>query len=150
MGRVVHAARGLAHRVRSASRVGAVRQARQHRGQAHVVASFQVVSLGKRDPQVSTAIVHRQQGNRVGERLVIGHRVALDGVSESIHPGSGCDRRGQVYRERGVDQCHPGGDVRGAADVELDLSVGVGDHRPEGDLAPGSSRGRNRDQRRDA
>src|SRR5207302_5954197 len=106
--------------------------------------------LGVRDPQPAGAVLHRVQRDRVGERLVIGHRVALDGMGQRVHAGAGGDAGGQVYTELRVDQGDPGGDVRRAADVEFHFAVGVGDHGPERDLAPGSGGGGDRDQRRDA
>src|SRR5260370_10605172 len=52
--------------------------------------------------------------------------------------------------ELGVDDGDPGCDVRRAADVELDLSLRVGDHRPEGHLAARAGGGRHGDQGWDA
>ena len=80
MRRIVYAAGGLAHRVRGAGGVRAIRKPCQHRGGAHVVARLQVFALRERDAQVAGDVLHRQQRDRVGEGLVVDHRVALDRV----------------------------------------------------------------------
>ena len=147
---VVHPARRLAHGVGRARRVGAVGETGEHCPERHVVAGLQVVSLGEGDPQPARAVLHPQQRDRVGEGLVVGHGEALDGVGEGVHAGARGHRRRQVDRERGVDQRDVGRDVGRAPHVELDLALGVGDHRPEGDLAPGPGGGRDRDKRWDA
>ena len=147
--RVMHPARGLAHRVGRAGRVGSVCEAGEHRRRAHVVARLDVGGLREGDPQISRHVLHRHQRHGVREGLVVGHRVALDGMRQRVHAGAGGDRGRELDGELRVDHSHPGRDVRRAADIELDLSLGVGDHSPQGDLAACPCRGRHRDHRRD-
>ena len=86
----------------------------------------------------------------IRERLVIRHRVALDGVRERVHARPGRHAGGQVDAQLRIDERHPGRDVRRAADVEFDFPVRVGDHRPERHLAAGPGGRGDGDQRRDA
>ena len=150
MRRVVHAARGLAHRMGRAGGIRAIGEAGQHRPHAHVVPRLEVVALRVRDPQVAATILHRQQRHRIGEGLVIGHGVTLDRVGQRVHAGSGRDAGREIDAERGIDQRHPGRDVGRAADIEFHLSVRVRDHRPERDFAAGAGGGGDRHQWRDA
>src|SRR5919108_3111415 len=147
---VVHAAGRLAHGVGGPGRVGAVRHPRQHGPQAHVVAGLEVAGLLERHPEVPGHVVDGLKRHGVGDRLVVLHRVALDRVRQRVHPGPRGDLGREVHRESRVDQGHPRRDLGHASDVELDLAVRVGDHRPEGDLAPGPRRGGHGDQRGNA
>ena len=92
----------------------------------------------------------RLQRDRVVERLVVVARVALDRVREGVHAGRRGDRRRQAEHELGVDQRDVRSDQRRAADVELDLPVVVGDHRPQRHLAARARRRRDCDERRHA
>src|SRR6202011_4999998 len=97
--------------------------------------------------QPARAVLHRMQRHRVGERLVIRHRVALDGVGQRIHARAGGDTGRQIDAERWIDERDPGGDVRRAADIEF--YFWVRDRGPEGDLPAGSRRSWDGDQGRD-
>src|SRR5205809_1673397 len=81
---------------------------------------------------------------------MVGHRVALHGVSQRVHSGPGSDRLRQVDGESRVDQGHPRGQVRGPTYVELDLPVWIGDDGPQSYLASGPGSCRDRDERWDA
>ena len=105
--RVVHAARCLAHGVGRAGGIGAVGEARQHGGHAHVVARLEVMALRVGDPQVAAAILHGQQRDRIGERLMVGHRVALDGMGERVHAGPGGDPRREIDTQGWIDERDP-------------------------------------------
>ena len=136
--------------MRRACRVRSIREAGEHRRRAHVVARLQVLRLRERHSQVARDVLHRQQRDSVGERLVIRHREALDRVRQRVHPGSSSDPGRQLDRQLRVDQRDPRRDVRCAADVELDLAFGIGDDRPQRDLASGARRRRHGDHGRDA
>ena len=88
------------------------------------------------------------QGDRVVERLVVVARVALDRVRESVHARRGRDGRRQPQSQHRVDHGDMCGDQWRASDVELDAPLRIGDHRPQGDLAPGAGGRGDRDQRR--
>ena len=150
VGHIPHAARGLTHGVGRARALRAVGQPTQHGGHAHLVARLHVVALGKGDAQVLAHVFHGQEGNRVGECLGVGHRVALDGVGQRVHARGRGDGRGQPHGEQGVDERDVRADVGRAPHVELDLPLGVRDHGPEGDLAARARGGGHRDQGRNA
>jgi hypothetical protein len=69
-------------------------------------------------------------------------------MRERIHPRRRSDCRREPEHELGIDQRDVRPDERRAADVELDLPVVVGDHRPQRHFAARSRRRRDGDEGR--
>ena len=148
---VVDAAGRLAHRVRGARALRAVRHPAERRGVRHLSARLEVRAvLRPRLRSHRRDELDRLQRDGVVEGLVVVARVALDRVRERVHPGRGRDRGRQAEHELGIDERDVRADERRAADVELDLAVVVRDDRPERHLAAGAGGRRDRDERRDA
>ncbi len=146
----IQSPRRLAHRVSCPGTLGTISQAAEHRRLTHFVPRFNILALSKSDGQVTGHILHGQQGHRIGQRLGIGTGVTFDSVSQRIHTGSGGDPGRQTIRQFRIEQGQPGPYQRRAAHIKLNLTLIVGDNRPEGNLAAGAGRRRHTDCRRHA